>query len=435
MSALFVVIIVIDVDVKVVPRTPPRPGDRPGRVRTLGVTVTTDGPIYYDPYDFEIDSDPYPVWKRMRDEAPLYYNEKYDFFALSRFDDVEKCMLDWETYRSGRGSILELIRANFEIPSGVILFEDPPIHHIHRSLMSRVFTPRKMDALEPKVREFCRRSLDPLVGSGYFDFIGDLGAQMPMRTIGYLLGIPEEDQEAIRDQLDQGLHLEDGQEGSFAVESMDQGQIFAEYVDWRTEHPSDDLMTQLLNAEFEDETGTTRRLTREEVLTYINLLAGAGNETTTRLIGWTGKLLSEHPDQRRELVDDRSLLPNAIEEILRYEAPSPIQARYVAHDVEHYGQSFPEGSVMVLLNGSANRDERRFSDPDRFDIHRQIGRHLSFGYGIHLCLGAALARLEGRIALDEVLNRFPDWEVDYENAVQARTSTVRGWEKLPVLTP
>ncbi len=399
------------------------------------MVVTGNSAIYYDPYDFEIDSDPYPVWQRMRDEAPLYYNEKYDFFALSRFDDVEQGMLDWETYQSGRGSILELIRADFEIPPGVILFEDPPIHHIHRTLMSRVFTPRKMNALEPKVREFCRRSLDPLVGSGSFDFIRDLGAQMPMRTIGYLLGIPEEDQEAIRDVLDDALHLEEGRDASEAIAEAvrDQGQIFADYLEWRTEHPSDDLMTQLLNAEFEDETGTMRRLTRDEALTYVNMLAGAGNETTTRLIGWTGKLLGEHPDQRREIVEDRSLLPNAIEEILRYEAPSPVQARYISRDVEHYGQAIPEGNVMILLNGSANRDERRFPDPDRFDIHREIGRHLSFGFGIHLCLGAALARLEGRIALDEVLNRFPDWEVDYDNAVQARTSTVRGRETLPVL--
>jgi cytochrome P450 len=399
------------------------------------VTVTGDNDVYYDPYDFEIDADPYPVWRRMRDEAPIYYNEKYDFYALSRFDDVERCMLDWETYRSGRGSLLELIRADFEIPSGVILFEDPPVHHIHRTLMSRVFTSKKMDALEPKVREFCRRTLDPLVGSGSFDFIADLGSQMPMRTIGYLLGIPEEDQEAIRDYLDGALQIEDGKESTIAEAVKDQGQIFAEYLDWRTDHPSDDLMTQLLNAEFEDETGTTRTLNRDEVLTYVNLLAGAGNETTTRLIGWTGKLLGENPDQRREIVDDRSLLPNAIEEILRYEAPSPEQARYVARDVEHYGQAIPEGEVMVLLNGSANRDERRFPDPDRFDIHRQIGRHLSFGFGIHLCLGAALARLEGRIALDEVLNRFPDWEVDYDNSVQARVYPVRGWEKLRVATP
>jgi cytochrome P450 len=399
------------------------------------VTVTSGSDVYYDPYDAEIDTDPYPVWKRMRDEAPIYYNEKWDFFALSRFDDVEKCLLDWETYRSGRGSILELIRADFDIPSFVILFEDPPEHHCHRAVLSRVFTPRRMNDLEPKVREFCQRSLDPLVGSGGFDFIKDLGAQMPMRTIGYLLGIPEQDQEAIRDHLDQGLRLEEGREGEFTAADVGTGEMFADYVEWRVKHPSDDLMTQLINAEFEDETGTTRRLTREEVLTYVNLLAGAGNETTTRLIGWTGKLLAEHPDQRRAVAEDRSLLPNAIEEILRYEPPSPVQARYVAADVEHHGQKIPEGSIMLLLNGAASRDERRYEHPDRLDVRRGIGRHLSFGHGIHLCLGAALARLEGRVALDEVLNRFPDWEVDYDHAVQARTSTVRGWETLPVITP
>ena len=200
-------------------------------------------------------------------------------------------------------------------------------------------------------------------------------------------------------------------------------------------HPSDDLMTELLQAEYEDETGTTRRLTREEVLGYVNLLAAAGNETTTRLIGWTGKVLAEHPDQLRELAADRSLVPNAIEELLRFEAPSPVQARYVTEDVEHHGQVVPAGSAMLLLNGSANRDERKFPDGDRFDIHRKIDHHLSFGYGIHFCLGAALARLEGRVALDEVLQRFPSWEVDWDNAVQARTSTVRGWERLPVFTP
>jgi cytochrome P450 len=299
--------------------------------------------------------------------------------------------------------------------------------------MSRVFTPKKMNALEPKVREFCAATLDPLVGEAGFDFVRDLGAQMPMRVIGMLLGIPEKDQEAIRDQIDEGLRLEEGQEG-VVRNAADAAAIFAEYVDWRAEHPSDDLMTELLIAEFEDETGTTRRLTRTEVLSYIQLLAGAGNETTTRLIGWTGKVLGEHPDQRRAIADDRSLVPQAIEELLRFEAPSPVQARYVARDAEYYGQAVPEGSVMVLLNGSGNRDDRRFPDGDSFDIHRKIDHHLSFGYGIHFCLGAALARLEGRVALDEVLQRWTDWNVDYEHAVQARTSTVRGWEKLPVFT-
>jgi cytochrome P450 len=400
------------------------------------VSETVSAPAY-DPYDFEIDADPYPVWKRLRDEAPLYYNDQYDFYALSRFDDVERCAVDWRTYISGRGSVMEMIKSGMEIPPGLILFEDPPAHDLHRGLLSRVFTPRKMEAIEPKVREFCARSLDPLVGSGGFDFIRDLGAQMPMRTIGMLLGIPEEDQEELRDRADAGLRLDEGTMPDFEknYETISMGDGFEEYIEWRAHHPSDDLMTELLNAEFEDETGTTRKLSRVEVLSYVGLLAAAGNETTTRLIGWTGKVLAEHPAQRAMIVEDRSLVPAAIEELLRYEAPSPVQARYVTKDVEHHGQTVAAGEVMLLLNGSANRDERKFPDPDTFDVRRKIDHHLTFGYGIHFCLGAALARLEGRVALDEVLQRFPTWEVDWDNAERAHTSTVRGWERLPVVTP
>jgi cytochrome P450 len=399
--------------------------------------TATESDVYYDPFDFEIDTDPYPIWKRLRDERPLYYNERYDFYALSRFEDVERALVDWRTYSSARGTVLELIKSGVEIPRGSIIFEDPPDHDLYRGLLSRVFTPRKMAAIEPKIREFCARTLDPLVGSGGFDFIRDLGAQMPMRTIGMLLGIPEQDQEALRDRIDEGLRLEEGTMPDVNLEARgyEQSEAFAQYIDWRAEHPSDDLMTELLQAEFEDAEGTSRRLTRDELLGYINLLAGAGNETTTRLIGWTGKVLAEHSDQRRQLVEDRSLVPNAIEELLRFEPPSPVQARYVTKDVEHHGQPVPEGSAVLLLNASGNRDERKFSDPDRFDIRRAIDHHLAFGYGTHFCLGAALARLEGRVALDEVLARFPTWEVDWDNAVQARTSTVRGWESLPVVTP
>ena len=398
------------------------------------MTTTNDSDIYYDPFDKAIDVDPHPLWKRMRDEAPLYRNEKFDFYALSRYDDVEKALVDWDSYRSGKGSTLETIMAGFDIPPGLILMEDPPIHDLHRGLLSRVFTPKAMNAIEPKVREFCARTLDPLVEAGGFDFIADLGAVMPMLTIGMLLGIPEQDQVAIRDRIDEGLRLDDDTEVPTGDLALAGAELFSEYIDWRADNPSDDLMTALLNAEFEDETDTTRKLTRIEVVTYVMLLAGAGNETTTRLIGWTGKLLAEHPEQRRELAADRSLVPQAIEEILRYEAPSPVQARTVNRDVEYYGETVSEGSVMVLLNGSGNRDDRHFPDGDRFDIHRTIDHHLSFGYGLHFCLGAALARLEGRVALDEVLQRWSDWDVDWDNAKQAHTPTVRGWERLPVVT-
>ena len=393
--------------------------------------------VEYDPFDFDIDADPYPIWKVLRDERPLYYNERYDFFALSRFADVSAGLTDWKTYSSEKGTLLELIKSNMEIPPGSIIFEDPPGHDLHRGLLSRVFTPKKMLAIEPKVREFCARSLDPLVGSGGFDFIADIGAQMPMRTIGMLLGIPEQDQEAIRDRIDDGLRLTDGEmpdmDAKFA--DHDPSSAFAEYIDWRADHPSDDLMTELLQAEFEDTAGETRRLSRAEVLGYVSLIAAAGNETTTRLIGWCGKVLADHPDQRAELVADRSLVDNTIEEVLRFESPSPVQARYVTRDVELYDAVVPAGSTMLFLNAAANHDERAFADAEQFDIHRKIDQHLGFGRGIHFCLGAALARLEGRVALDEVLQRFPTWEVDYDRAVQGRTSTVRGWESLPVTTP
>jgi cytochrome P450 len=396
------------------------------------VTSTTD--VSYDPYDIAVNADPYPVFRRLREEKPLYYNEQYDFFAVSRYDDVERGLKDRETYISGRGAILELIKADIQMPPGVIIFEDPPIHTVHRGLLSRVFTPKKMNALEPRIREFCAASLDPLVGAGHFDFVADLGAQMPMRVIGMLLGIPEQDQEAIRDHVDASLRTEAGEPMTSSVDAILSGAIFADYIDWRAEHPSDDLMTELLNAEFVDETGTTRRLTREEILTYVTVIAGAGNETTTRLIGWAGKVLAEHPDQRRELVDDLSLIPNAIEELLRFEPPAPHVARYVACDVEHYGQTVPEGNVMLFLVGAANRDDRRYGNGDAFDIHRSLGQHLTFGFGTHFCLGAALARLEGRVAIEEVVKRFPEWDVDLDNAKLSPTSTVRGWETLPVVT-
>src|SRR6266702_7155960 len=209
--------------------------------RRSEVTTTTGSDVYYDPYDVEIDADPYPVFRRLREEAPLYHNDKYDFYALSRFDDVERGLVDRETYISGRGAILELIKADIEMPPGVILFEDPPIHTMHRGLLSRVFTPKKMNALEPKIREFCARSLDPLVGGGGFDFIRDLGAQMPMRVIGMLLGIPEHDQEAIRDRADADLRTKPGQPMKYSQGRFVTGEAFADYVDWRAEHPSDDL--------------------------------------------------------------------------------------------------------------------------------------------------------------------------------------------------
>jgi cytochrome P450 len=391
--------------------------------------------VYYDPYDVGINADPYPTYARLRDEAPAYHNERYDFWALSRHADVEKALVNWQTFSNTRSDILDIIKAGVDLPSGVVLFEDPPVHTDHRGLMSRVFTPRRMAALEGQVRDLCGRILDPLVGSSGFDIIAELASVLPMRVIGMLLGIPEQDQVAVRNKTDDNLRTVPGRPMNVKEEEVASGAMFADYVEWRATHPSDDLMTQLLNAEFVDEHGEARRLTRQEVLTYTAVLAGAGNETTGRLVGWLAKVLAEHPDQRRAVVEDRALIPNVIEETLRFEPTGHATARYVMHDVEYHGTTIPEGSAVLLIVASANRDERRHEAPDAYDIRRKGSSHLTFGYGLHFCLGASLARLEGRVALDELLDRFPEWDVDYDGMRLAPTSTVRGWECLPVVLP
>ena len=264
------------------------------------MSVISESDVYYDPYDSEIDANPYPVYRRLREEAPLYYNERHDFYAVSRADDVDRVLLDNATFISGRGGILDFIRADLQMPPAMFIYTDPPSHTRYRKVLHGVFTPRRIAELEPKIRAFCARSLDAVVGSGRFDFMADLGAQVPMRTVGMLLGIPESEQDSHRQDADRSLRADPGEhlkpEDGFA-----DGTAFAHYIDWRADHPSDDLMTDLLNAELEDEDGGFRRLTREEVLTLTSLIAAAGAETTGHLICWSGKVLADHPDQRRQL--------------------------------------------------------------------------------------------------------------------------------------
>jgi cytochrome P450 len=392
--------------------------------------------VYYDPYDVDITTNPYPVFARLRDEAPIYHNERYGFWALSRHTDVEKALSNWETFSNCRSDILELLKSDFDMPKGVMMFEDPPIHTMLRGLMSRVFTPRRMAALEDQIRRYCVNCLDPLVGSDSFDIIAELASMMPMRVIGMLLGIPESEQVSVRDANDANLRTKPGAPMRVAnADKIADGSIYADYVEWRSQNPSDDLMTALLNVEFEDENGVSRKLTRKEVLHYTQVVAGAGKETTGRLIGWLAKVLAEHPDQRREIVGDRSLLLRTVDETLRFEPTGPHVARWMARDFDCYDTTVPAGSAMLLLFGAANRDPRRYTDPDSFDIHRDNISHLTFGKGVHYCLGANLARLEGKVALDELLNRWPEWDIDYASAQLAPTSTVRGWERLRIVLP
>lgn len=397
---------------------------------TTETEIRGDG-IYFDPYKRHIARDPYPVYQRMRNEAPLYYNPEYNFYALTRYDDVRQGMADFETLSSRHGDILEMIQQRVEIPPGTFIHQDPPLHTAHRNIVARIFTPRRMNGLEEKIRAITVECLDKLVGRDHFDFIEHIGAEVPMRVIGKLLGIPEQDYEAVRESVDSRLVTDGDKPIEYATGNLVMDQSFGDYIDWRIRNPDDDVITELLGVEFTDETGSRRKLTRDEMLTYVNILAGAGNETTNKLIGWAGKTLAENPDQRRDLVDNPSLIPEAIEELLRYEPPGPFVARYVTRDVEYHGQTVPEGSAILLINASANRDERRFPNPDKFDIHRDRAAHLSFGYGIHTCIGNVLARMEGRVVLEELLKRFPTWEVDMEQAELLATSTVRGWSTLP----
>jgi cytochrome P450 len=394
--------------------------------------------LYWDPYDYALHADSQPTWRRMREEAPLYRNEEYDFWALTRFQDVLDALVDYQTYSSDKGDILEVIRAgNNEITDSMIS-EDPPRHTAHRHLMSRAFTPRAIKTIEDRVREFVQKVLDEQVGSGGFDFVDDFGARVPGMVIAAMLGTPDSDLDEIRALADDQIHIDEGvgydDRSGFEEASARAGAYFMQHVLARRKNPTDDIMSALVTMEFEDEHGVTRALTDIEAVQYIALLSSAGNETTARHIGWAGATLAQYPDQRAKLVANPALIPNAVEEILRYEPPSMALARVTTKDVTWYDEVLPEGSAVVLITAATGRDQRQFpGDPDTLDVERKMERHLSFGFGIHVCMGASLARLESRIVLEEMLKRFPEWDVKWDETDIVHTgSAVRGYSKLPI---
>ena len=391
--------------------------------------------LRYDPYDYELDRDAHSVWKRLRDEAPLYRNDEYDFWALSRFDDVYEASMDPLTFSSAHGTVLEMIGEDLgPWQQELIIFMDPPRHTLMRKLVSRAFTPRRIDQLEADIAALVAQYLDPLRDEAAFDYVAQFGALLPPMVIGALLGVPVEDRDQVRVWFDHVLHRDPGsiEPSAIAVEAgLEMTQYVIDMVGDRRRSPQDDLLTGLIQAEIEED-GETRRLTDSEVCGFVMMLAGAGVETVARLLSWTAVVLAANPDQRALLVADPSLVPNAVEELLRYEAPSPIQSRCLTRPVELYGTTVPEGSKVSLLTGSAGRDERAYDDPDRFDVRRSITKHLSLGYGAHYCLGASLARMEGRIALAGTLERFPEWEVDDAGLEWVHTSTVRGFHHVPI---
>jgi cytochrome P450 len=396
-------------------------------------TVDTE-PLAWDPLNEKYKADPHPIWKRLRDEAPLYYNEELDFYAVSRFADVDAFSRDPKTFCSSHGTVLEMITAD-KADIEMMIFMDPPEHTRYRRLVSKAFTPRRMAELEDDIRALVVRLLDEQVGKSSFDYVQDFGARVPAYVIATLLGVPPEDRDMFRGWIDETFHLdpEKGMYNDISFEAMGKLQGYtAATLDDRRVHPRDDMFTDLLNGEIVDDDGTTRRLTTEQAVNFALLIGNAGTETVARLLGWAALTLDHNPDQRAELAADLSLIPNTVEELLRYEAPSPVQSRWCTVDYEVHGQTIPARSKVVMITGSAGRDERAFPDGDRFDIHRKIDHHVSFGYGIHFCLGAALARTEGRIALEETFKRFPEWSVDMAGAVPLYTSTVRGYTNLPI---
>lgn len=378
----------------------------------------------WDPLDVDIDAHPYATWRRLWDEAPVYRNERYDFWALSRFADVEAAHRDPTTFLSSHGTVLEMMTAE-PVPSGMMIFHDPPEHTRLRSLVSRAFTPRRVGSLEAHIRELCNDLLEPWTPGADFDFVEDFGATLPSMVICELLGVPSADRQWVKERIDTTFHIEPGvgmlNDTSLSAR-IELDRYLLSLLEARAAHPGDDLLSGLVQAE----------LTPRESADFANLLVGAGTETVARLLGWAAVVLDAHPDQRAALADDPSLVPNAVEELLRYEAPSPVQGRWTSRAVELHGTTIPPSSKVLLLTGSAGRDERKYPDPDHFDIHRSFDHHVSFGYGIHFCLGAALARMEARIALEEVLKRHAAWHVDHDHAVRLHTSTVRGWSKVPV---
>jgi len=396
--------------------------------------MTTTSGIYWDPFDTVIDAEPYGVWQALRDEVPLYRNDRYDFYALSRFADVEGAHRDPATFISGRGTVLELMGQDLA-SSGQMIFMDPPAHTTLRALVSRAFTPRQVGGLEGRIRELCGELLDPHVGGSGFDYFGDFAAHLPSRVISALLGVPDEDREAQRRTVDQIFHIEPGVGMVNDVSLRAQVALF-EYLSGlvaeRVAHPGDDLLSGLCAAEIDDGDGGTRQLTRDETVGFANLLFSAGTETVGRMLGNAAVVLAHHPEQRAALVSEPEIIPNAVEELLRFEAPSPVQGRWTTHPVTVHGAEIPAGSKVLLLTGSAGRDARAFPDPDRFDVRRRMAHHLSFGYGVHFCVGAALARLEGRVALEETLRRFPEWDLDAEQVVRQHTSTVRGYSQVGI---
>jgi cytochrome P450 len=384
----------------------------------------TDQPIRYDPSSYAVQSDPFPIYRRMQDEAPLYRHPDQGFWALTRFDDVIGGLGDHTSLSSADGTLIEQVQAG-EPPPDMMIFTDPPRHGLLRGLVSRAFTPRRVAGLEADIRTMCVGWLEPVEEAGGGEIVADLAGRLPMAVIARLLGAPSEDDARLKELSDQLLHRDEGSVAKPETAAAAGAELFGyfnELVTERRRRPTDDMVSALVETGLDD----------MELVMFCLLLGVAGNETTSKLIATGAVVLGDFPDERARLVADPSLWPGAIEELLRFDPPSHYQGRVTTHDHRWHGELVPQGSLVLLVNGAGNRDPREFREPDRFIADRRIERHLAFGHGIHFCLGAALARLETRVALEELVQRFPTYEVDHDGVERFHSSNVRGLSRVPI---
>ena len=393
-------------------------------------------PVEYDPFSYEQDEDPYPIYRWMRDYAPAYYNERLDFYALTRFQDNLDAFLDAATWSSGWGTSLEFMDGP-KPDTGLMIYMDPPRHTRYRKLISKAFTPRSIQMLEGEIRRIACGYLDALEGRSRFDVVKEFTARLPMDVISSMLGIPEADRHEVQTNSNWILHREPGNpmpvKEAFRAQAALMKFMTAQIED-RRRRPQDDLMTRLTQVELHED-GVSARLSDDDIRAFLILLATAGNETVTKLLATAFHELWKNPDERRRLVADPSLAATAVEETLRYDPPSQYQGRVTTREVLLHGVKIPEHARVLLINGASGRDERRFHDPDRYDVGREIDMHLGFGYGRHICLGASLARMESRIGIEEFLRRWPEYEIPSDGAVRMHSSNVRGFAGLVIEAP
>jgi len=387
--------------------------------------------LEYDPYAYEMHEDPYPTYAVLRMQAPLYRNERLGFWALSRHADVLAAFRDVARYSNRNGVSLDPASSHPRAHQMMsFLAMDPPRHTRMRALVSRGFTPRRMAELEPRIRAIASAHIDAFVASGRCDFIRDFAGKFPMDVISEMLGVPPADRDQLRAWADVVVHREEGMTDvppAGMEAAMHMLGYFHQLVADHRAHPRDDLTAALLAAEIDGD-----RLDDGEILGFLFLMIIAGNETTTKLLGNAVYWLWRNPDQRRLVEADPTLIARWVEETLRYDGSTQALARTVVGDVEMYGERMRDGDRVVLLVGAANRDERAFPDPERYDVMRDTTAMLSFGQGTHFCLGAALARLEARVALEEVARRFPDYAVEPAGIVRVHSVNVRGFASLPI---